>query len=434
MDILGFLKDLFMMKSVPELAANASYGLLFVVGLLTSFHCLGMCGGVVISQTLKKVNVRLPAGSDACISNDSPTGKALSEKNNSNVNAVDMAVNGRESLILADDNGNASKGTWLMPSVLYNAGRIIAYTFVGAVVGGIGSLVSFPGAWKGLVPIFGGLFMIIMGINLLGIFPALRKLNIRMPYFAARKIRKENSYPPFFIGLLTGLMPCGPLQIVQLYALGTGSAFQGALSMFIFSLGTVPALFTLGAVNSFISQKYTRQLLKFSAVLVIFLGFIMLGRGAALAGINMPGTTLAGTSQTAASQTATSQTGTTSTEPKANTLIVADSNTAVAQLDGAVQVVTTSITEDSYPPIMVQIGVPVKWTLKATEDTFNNCNKAIDIPAFRIERDLQIGDTLVEFTPIKTGTIPYSCWMGMIKSKIFVVDDLSNVSGGMIEK
>ena len=400
MDILGFLKDLFMMKTVPELAANASYGLLFVVGLLTSFHCLGMCGGVVISQTLKKANVRLQTGSDLSIPNVGPI-------------------------------GGASKGSWLVPSVSYNAGRIIAYTFVGAVVGGIGSLVSFPGAWKGLVPIFGGLFMIIMGINLLGIFPALRKLNIRMPYFAARKIRKENSYPPFIIGLLTGLMPCGPLQIVQLYALGTGSAFQGALSMFIFSLGTVPALFTLGAINSFVSQKYTRQLLKISAVLVIVLGFIMLGRGAALAGINMPGANISGPNMTGSGNTAASQQGVVSTGPNASPMIPVENGMAVAQLDGAVQVVTTSITEDSYPPIMVQVGVPVRWTLKATEETFNNCNKAIDIPAYRIEQDLQVGDTLVEFTPTKTGTIPYSCWMGMIKSKIVVVDDLNRVSGAV---
>ena len=305
-----------------------------------------------------------------------------------------------------------------MPSLLYNSGRIIAYTAVGAIVGGIGSLVSLPGVWKGIVPVFGGLFMIIMGINLLGIFPALRRLNISMPYFAARKIRKENTYSPFFIGLLTGLMPCGPLQIVQLYALGTGSALQGALSMFIFSLGTVPTLFLLGAANSFISRKYTKKLLKVSAILVIILGFIMLGRGIALSGINMPGTAMKGIDAT----------GNNAAASNSSTMAPVAGDVAIAQLDGAVQVVTTSITEDSYPPIMVQIGVPVKWTIKATEETFNNCNKAIDIPAYRIEQDLRVGDTLVEFTPTKTGTVPYSCWMGMIKSKIFVVDDLSKVN------
>jgi len=41
--------------------------------------------------------------------------------------------------------------------------------------------------------------------------------------------------------MLNGILPCGPLQTMQLYALGTGSAFKGAASMFIFALGTVPS-------------------------------------------------------------------------------------------------------------------------------------------------------------------------------------------------
>ncbi|OPY56840.1 MAG: hypothetical protein A4E55_01933 [Pelotomaculum sp. PtaU1.Bin035] len=50
-DALQFLKDMFLLKRFPELGKNASLGLLFVVGFLTSFHCIGMCGGIAISQS-----------------------------------------------------------------------------------------------------------------------------------------------------------------------------------------------------------------------------------------------------------------------------------------------------------------------------------------------------------------------------------------------
>ena len=360
MDVIQFLKDLFMMKFVPELGMNASYGLLFVLGLLTSFHCMGMCGGIVISQTLEKNQA-----------SETP----------------------------------AKKNAWFIPTVSYNVGRVLAYTFVGGVVGGLGQIISFSGIWKGIIPILGGLFMIIMGINLLGIFPALRRLNIRMPYFAARKIKGNNKYTPLYIGLLTGLMPCGPLQIVQLYALGTRSVFYGALSMFVFSLGTVPMLLGLGAFSTIINKKYTKQILKLSAVFVIILGFIMVSRGFALSGISGMQSMSTMNSKSTISQDA-----------------------SIAKIEGTIQVVSTSIKSDSYPPIIVQKGIPVRWTINVKSENLNNCNKAIIIKTFNIEKSFVVGENIVEFTPEKKGDIPYTCWMAMIKSKITVVDDLSKIS------
>jgi len=358
MDIVQFFKDLFMLKYLPDLGMNASYGLLFVIGLLTSFHCLGMCGGVVISQAIGK--------------------------------------NGNE-----NDSKGAKRQAAFIPSIKYNTGRVIAYTFVGGVVGGLGQVVSFPGVWKGIIPILGGLFMVIMGINLLGIFPFLRRFNIRMPYFAARKIKGNNKYTPFYIGLLTGLMPCGPLQIVQLYALSTGSIISGASSMFVFSLGTVPMLFTLGAFSTIINKKHTKYILKVSSIFVIILGFVMIGRGMALSG--MKG------------------------EPSMLSNMKSNMEMNIAKIDGNAQVVATSILPNDYPPILVQRGIPVRWTINVKSENLNNCNKAIVIGKFSIEKDLKVGENLVEFTPKESGDIIYTCWMGMIKSNIKVVDDLSKV-------
>ncbi|MDR0819118.1 MAG: sulfite exporter TauE/SafE family protein, partial [Oscillospiraceae bacterium] len=186
---------------VPGQLADASmgYGMLFVIGLLTSAHCVAMCGGINLSQ---------------CI----PDG---------------------------GENGGAAV---LVPTALYNVGRVISYTAVGFVVGALGSVITFSTAFQGALKLIGGVFMVIMGINMLGIFPWLRKLNPRMPKVFARRIDREksNSKRPLVVGLLNGLMPCGPLQAMQIYALSTGSAFAGALSMLLFSLGTVPLMFGLG--------------------------------------------------------------------------------------------------------------------------------------------------------------------------------------------
>ena len=77
--------------------------------------------------------------------------------------------------------------------------------------------------------------MVIMGINMLGIFPWLRKFTPRMPKAFAKPIGREKarSKSPLIVGLLNGLMPCGPLQAMQVYALSTGSPFAGALSMML---------------------------------------------------------------------------------------------------------------------------------------------------------------------------------------------------------
>lgn len=353
-NILKFLQDLFMLKYLPDINAGASYGLLFIFGLLTSVHCIGMCGGIAISQTSK--------GQSENIS------------------------------------GGGSSISFLFPGLIYNLGRVMAYTFVGGLVGGVGQIFGLSGLWKGIIPIIGGLFMIIMGINLLGIFPVFRYLNIRLPHFAYRIIKGNSGKSPLYIGLLTGLMPCGPLQIMQIYAISTGSVIHGALSMLIFSLGTVPLMFGLGTINSLLNKRFSKYLMKVSAAFVLVLGLIMFGRGMALSGVSL--------------------------HTAADNYMVISKDSAVAVLQGGVQKVTTSIKPDSYPPIVVQKGIPVRWVIQAKAEDLNECNNAITIPRLHMDKKIAAGENLLEFTPMEEGEIVYTCWMGMIESKITVVNNI----------
>ncbi|WP_444659515.1 urease accessory protein UreH domain-containing protein [Caproiciproducens sp. R2] len=340
---------------IPEVSQNMGYGILFVVGLITSLHCVAMCGGINLSQ---------------CVS------YRYGE----------------------NDTGKWSK---LKPSLMYNAGRVLSYTIVGGIVGGLGSVVSFSGTAKGIVAILSGIFMVIMGLNMLDLFPWLRKFVPRMPKFFGSKIyRNQGKHGPFYVGLLNGLMPCGPLQAMQIYALGTGSVLAGAASMFVFSLGTVPLMFSFGALSSFLSSKFTHKMMKASAVLVMLLGVVMLNRGFALSGIGFPGVSAA-----------------------------AAGGDNIARIENNVQTVSTTLQPGSYSPLVVQKGVPVKWTIKAEADSLNGCNRTITIPQYNITRTLEPGDNEIDFTPQETGKITYTCWMGMIRSNITVVDDLGNITG-----
>ncbi len=339
----------------PQAEEGMGYGMLFVIGLLTSLHCVAMCGGINLSQCVPQSPVK-------------GTGKLSA----------------------------------LRPSILYNLGRVISYTVVGAIVGALGSVVSFSGTAKGIVQLVAGVFMVIMGLNMLNIFPWLRKLNPRMPKIFARKINEQkSSKSPLYVGLLNGLMPCGPLQAMQLYALSTGDPFKGALSMLLFSLGTVPLMFGIGALSSLLSKKFTSKMMTVSAVLVTVLGVFMFSSGLSLSGFALP--TFDVTTNNSSAQTVNK----------------------ASKVDGA-QTVTTQLSSGRYEPITVQKGVPVKWVIQAEAGDLNGCNNAIVIPKFNIEKKLEVGDNVIEFTPTESGTFAYSCWMGMIRSKITVVDDLAN--------
>lgn len=337
---------------------NASYAVLFVVGVITSIHCVGMCGGIMLSQSI-----------------------------------------GKESM---------NKFEAIKPALLYNAGRVIAYTILGGVIGAIGSVFALSLTAKAALQLFAGVFMIMMGFNMAG-FKVFRKFQIKLPNVSCRAMSKPRA--PFFVGLLNGLMPCGPLQTMQIFALGTGSAAAGALSMFMFSIGTVPLMLTFGALSGLLSKGYTKKILKFSGVLIIMLGLIMSNRGLALAGMNL--SPMAIMSSVGAFGDAADS---------------SDSSNAIkATIKDDIQVLNMTANVYGYTPktLYVQKGMPVKWVVEGEEIT--GCNNTIVVPDMNIQQKLQSGNNLIEFTP-GDEDLNFSCWMGMKRGVIKVVDDLDAIT------
>lgn len=231
---------------LPEFDRSMSYGLLFLIGFVTGFHCVGMCGGFVVGYT------------------------------------ASAAAAGKRSLVLSH--------------IFYGIGKTLSYTLIGGLFGLLGSFIAFTPEIRGIAAIAAGIFLIVFGLNMLDWFKSLRRVHIRIPTFLNRFVygRTQKSKSPFLIGLLNGLMiACGPLQAMYIMAAGTGSFIEGSKLLFVFGLGTLPILFGFGVLTSLISAQATRGLLKASAFLVMALGLIMLNRGLIMSGSGYDFRTLA---------------------------------------------------------------------------------------------------------------------------------------------
>jgi sulfite exporter TauE/SafE/copper chaperone CopZ len=331
---------------LPELGPGTSLALIFIIGLLTGFHCIAMCGGFVISYTAKEA-----------------------------ANKINIKSH-----------------------IAYGAGKTITYTVIGAFFGLIGSIFIFTPLIRGIAGILAGIFLMLFGLNMLNVFKWARKLQIRGPKFLNELPGKSKSKNPLIIGLLNGLMiACGPLQAMYVFAAATGSITQGALTMLVFGLGTLPVMLGFGIITSLISAQLTRKILKASSIAVVILGLVMLNRGLALAG-----------------------------QPNFTTLVSvsADDNTNTINVQNGVQEINMDVTANGYSPnkFVLKKGVPVKWSINVKELT--SCNKEIIVPTYNLDIKLKQGMNTVEFTPDQEGAVSWSCWMGMLRGAFVVKENV----------
>ncbi|WP_461256741.1 urease accessory protein UreH domain-containing protein [Treponema sp. R80B11-R83G3] len=391
--------------SFPLAQEGMGYGMLLVIGLLTGVHCIAMCGGINLSQTLNK---------------------------REEINNEQLAIS-NEQLAISNEQlkeGVRKEGVYdlLLPSILYNCGRLVSYTVVGVIVGALGSVITLSGHFQGVVQLIAGVFMVIMGLNMLGLFPALRRLIPQMPaklqerlasLFAKKSDGQKNGRGPLVIGFLNGFMPCGPLQAMQVYALSTGSPIRGGISMFLFCAGTIPLMFALGAASGALSgakgRTFSRRVMQIGAILVTALGLAMFSYGWSLSGFaDSPDKPVSAKAAVPNSGIRERMQGAEKTEDSG-------SSKFVPVIKNGVQIVNSKLQPGRYPAITVQQGIPVRWTINAPPGSINGCNNRVIIREYGIQHAFKQGDNVIEFTPAKTGKFRYSCWMGMIKSTITVV-------------
>ncbi len=268
------------------------------------------------------------------------------------------------------------------PHIYFNIGRVISYAVLGGLLGVIGSFFILSQTAAGILMILVSLTMILLGLQILHIFPSF----ITMPRFIAEKIFNASEHSTgrtsFLFGAATFFFPCGFTQALQLYVMTQGSFMTGALTMLFFSLGTLPALVSIGAASSFSKGASHRYLSAFAGVLAIVFGFIALNGGLGLTGY---GIHLSGTQ-----------------------------NTADADVVGGNQIINMRVDGLSYYPSQFTIkkGVPVEWHIDGRNA--DGCAGVLNVPKLKILQRLDRSqDTIITFTPEKIGKIDFSCSMWM---------------------
>ena len=223
-------------------ASNVSYGTAFVIGLIASVStCMAVVGGLVLS----------------------------------------MSAN------------FAKEGDRVRPQVLFHIGRLISFFVLGGVIGLLGSAFALGATGTFVLSLVVALILLILGLNLLDVFPWMKRWQPALPGFINQHIHglKEvnHNLTPVLVGIATFFLPCGFTQSMQIYTLTTGSFWIGAFTMSAFALGTLPVLALLSFSSLAIHKKAQSGIFfKTVGLVVIFFGVFNLINSLVAAGIIAP--------------------------------------------------------------------------------------------------------------------------------------------------
>ncbi|WP_062384004.1 urease accessory protein UreH domain-containing protein [Demequina iriomotensis] len=290
----------------------------------------------------------------------------------------------------------------LRPHLAFNAGRIVGFAALGAVVGLVGRSLAPSGVLLAAVVLIAAGVMAIVGVRLTEASPRVAAWQLALPgrwgawVGGASDGERGGTMRALGLGAATFFLPCGFTQAVQVYALSTGSPREGALVMGLFALGTTPGLLAAGAAaGAAASSRRPAAGRILRGVGVAVLAFALVTASGAITRL-APGLGAGAI---------------TATERTAN---VVDA--------GGVQRVSTDVVGEGYSPAttVVYVDEPVAWTLTPV---YKGCQSAVDASTLGLGRIMVLLDTeTVEFTPTETGTYRYSCAMGMYTGEFVVIE------------
>lgn len=204
----------------------------FVIGLLGSLHCIGMCGPIALAL---------------------PTGPLKSIK-------------------------------FYAGRLLYNIGRVITYSVFGLIFGLIGKNLAIVGLQRWVSIISGVVIIVIVLIpqstktGLITKLPFAKITNGIKDAFG-NLFRKGSLSSMLFIGIINGLLPCGFVYVGVAGAIAVGDVGLGVLYMALFGIGTIPIMFLTSVAGNFISIGVRQKLTKIIPVLAIILALLFILRG-----------------------------------------------------------------------------------------------------------------------------------------------------------
>jgi sulfite exporter TauE/SafE len=207
----------------------------FILGLLGSFHCVGMCGPIAF-------------------------------------------------MLPVDRNNTFKKVTQIS---LYHIGRLLSYSIMGLVFGLIGKSLNLFGFQQQLSIIIGVVMIIVILIP----YKTFNKYNISKPIYKViskvksalgSALKKKTSDTFLTIGFLNGFLPCGLVYMAVFGAIAGGNAAEGSLYMAFFGLGTIPLMTTAIYFSNFLKGAMRQKIQKAIPVFVVLIGVLFILRGLGL--------------------------------------------------------------------------------------------------------------------------------------------------------
>ncbi len=269
--------------------------------------------------------------------------------------------------------------------VVFLISKLVAYTFLGFLLGALGSVFQLSVTTRAILQIFVVIFMVGSALNILNVHPIFRYFVFQPPRFLTKYLRGQSS--PIILGFLTLFIPCGTTQAMMALAIGSGSSFAGAAIMFAFILGTSPAFFLL--INVF------NRLGKLAAVILLVLALYNLDGALALMGSNF----------------------TFGNIWKNVYCTISFCNTRPITTAAAVTEATVYIDESGYTTdqSVLKAGENIKLTV--VNRGGRSCIQAFTIPSLGIQKVVRPGTSqVISFVaPSQPGTLNFMCSMGMYR-------------------
>ena len=203
------------------------------LGLLGSFHCIGMCGPIALALPVHQY---------------SPLKKYLG-------------------------------------IFLYNLGRVTTYTFLGVLFGLLGQSFFLGGFQQILSITIGVLLLLSVILSNVKTLNTAKGLGFIYSFINSVKMQLGNLFNKkglhflFFIGLLNGLLPCGLVYLGIAGAIATGHYIKGAEFMFYFGIGTVPVMYAVAFFGQFITVKYRNHIRQAMPYVVSMMALMLIVRG-----------------------------------------------------------------------------------------------------------------------------------------------------------
>ncbi len=290
-----------------------------------------------------------------------------------------------------------------LPISLFLLAKLVAYTLLGALLGWLGSYLTFSPMTRAMLLIAIGLFMVGNALRMFNVHPIFRYFSIEPPKFITRYIRKTakgaDTATPLLLGFLTVFIPCGVTQAMMATALGTGSAIMGAALMFAFTLGTSPVFFIVAYLAAELGAKLEKFFMRFVAIVVLILGIYTFDSG-----LNLMGSPLSLQNLTRnwfAPQT--------------------DSNAqAESPQPPADGVLTLNVKNNGYSPGILRAPAGKDLTLNLVTNNTYSCARDFVIPALNYYELLpDTGTVQVNIPAQEAGsTLFFTCSMGMYTGQI----------------